>query len=175
MRIATRLSEVQAVDRFLAGEKHLYGAMPEFGATNFNRKGHYEHQAVWPISDDLGIVTSGHLRVVARPGSDQTTISIVFNNQCVSRVDFVPVDECENNPFRASSSNLPPRVCGPHFHGWEINREHILANEMWELPFREPLPPQVRRFSQAFPWVASSVNLVLSPEQRVFDLPAMFV
>lgn len=175
MRPSTRLVEVEAVDRFLAAEKRLYGEMPEFGATRFHRRGHFEHQAVWPIADQLGVVSSGHLRVIARPGSDLTSISLIFNSQCISRIDFVPLTECESNPLWAASHQLPPRVCGPHFHDWETNREHVLNNELWELPCRMGLPPQIRRFSQAFPWLAARVNLVLTPDQRAFDLPRTFI
>ena len=175
MRPSTRSAEVEAVDRFMSGEKYLYGQMPEFGPSNFNRKGKFEHQAIWPIADDLGVVTSGHLRVVTRPGFERTTIGVIYNNQCVSRVDFVPPTECESNPSWAEALQLESRVCGPHIHDWDINRAHVLTNELWELPCRSALPPQIRRFSQAFPWLAARVNLVLSHDQRAFDLPGSLV
>jgi hypothetical protein len=174
MRAAARLAEVEAVDRFLAAEKHLYGAPPEFGPTNFQRKRQAEWGAVWPIADEFGVVTSGQLRIVTRPGLEpRVTINVIFRNQNVGRLDFVPATECEDNPFWAVG-DIPRRVCGPHFHGWETNREHVLRGEIWEMPCREPLPPQVRRFEQALPWLADHINLVLTPEQRMFDVPTSF-
>lgn len=43
------------------------------------------------------------------------------------------------------------------------------------MPAREPLPVQVRKFEQAFPWLAQRINLVLSSEQREFELPSSLV
>lgn len=47
--------------------------------------------------------------------------------------------------------------------------------EKWELPCREPLPAQIRRFEQAFPWLADRMNLKLTAEQRTFDIPRQLV
>ena len=175
MKPAARLAEVEAVDRFLAEKKYLSGDPPEFGPSNFQRKGHYERRAVWPIADELGVVTSGQLRIVTRAGPEyRVTINVIFKGQNVSRLDFVPATECEANPHWAATLALPSRVCGPHFHGWPANRDQVLRSELWDLDCREPLPQQVRRFSQAFPWLADRINLVLTPEQRTFDVPLSF-
>jgi len=173
MKPAARLADVEAVDRFLADKKYLSGDPPEFGPSNFQRRGQYERRAVWPIADELGVVTSGQLRIVTRTGTEyRVTINVIFRGQNVSRLDFVPVTECEANPHWASP--LPARVCGPHFHSWPDNREHLLRSDTWELECREPLPAQVRKFSQAFPWLAERINLVLTPRQRTFDVPLSF-
>jgi hypothetical protein len=174
---STIAADVAAVDAFLAdGGKTLSGAPPEFGVSAFNRNGQYEREAIWPIADSLGIVTTGQLRFVVRPGLDLgPSISVVFGRQAISRLDFVPVNECESNPAWAAPLGLPPRVCGPHFHGWTHNRHHVLTQEEWQLHCREPLPPQVRRFEQALPWLADRINLVLTPEQRSFDIPRELV
>lgn len=169
-------AEIAAVDTFLEGRKHLFGSPPEFGPTTYVRRSQAEWQAVWPIADDLGVVTTGQMRIVARPGPALgPSIAIIFNGQCVSRLDMVPQAECEPNPHWAAALGMPPMVCGPHFHGWEQNRGFLLDSEGWRLPAREPLPPQVRRFSQAFPWLADRINLVLTPEQRAFEVPAYLV
>ena len=156
--------------------KHLFGPPPEFGAATFHRRDDYEWTAVWPIADSLGVVTTGQLRFVVRPGlSLGPSISVIFDREAVARLDIVPPQECESNPLWAAAMGLPPRVCGPHFHTWEHNRDHVLATEEWQLPCREPLPPQVRKFDQAFPWLAARINLVLTPEQRGFEPPARLV
>jgi hypothetical protein len=165
-------SAIDDVDRFLADEKRLYGAPPEVGPTKFHRKGQQEWSAVWPIEDKLGVVTSGQLRFVIRAGSDQRpTIAVIFKGQCVSRLDFVPIAECEANPPWAEAIGVPASVCGPHWHPWVRNRSHVRDQERWDLPCREPLPVQIRRFDQAFPWLAAQINLVLTPDQRTFELP----
>jgi hypothetical protein len=173
---STIIADVAAVDAFLTSPKTLSGAPPEFGRSPFNRGGQYEREAIWPIADSSGIVTTGQLRFVVRPGLELgPSISVIFNRQAVSRLDFVPLSECENNPFWAGYSGLPPRVCGPHFHGWTYNRSHVLTQEEWQLPCREPLPAQVRRFEQALPWLADLINLILTPEQRSFEIPRELV
>jgi hypothetical protein len=166
-------ADIAAVDAFLSDQKHLYGAPPEFGPTNrHSRKLRQEWDAVWPIADSLGVVTTGQLRFVARPVyPGRISISVIFNRQSVGRLDFVSADECEFNPLWAAEFGLLPKVCGPHFHAWEHNRGHVLRVSEWELPCREQLPPQIRKFSQAFPWLAARINLGLTPDQRQFDPP----
>jgi hypothetical protein len=162
-------ADVAAADAFWADTpKTLSGPPPEFGASTFHREGQYEREAIWPIADSLGIVTTGQLRFAVRPGLQLgPSISVIFNRQVIARLDFVPPNEAEFNPSWAEAFGLSARVCGPHFHSWEHNRQNVLNNERWELPCREPLPIQVRRFEQAFPWLAAKMNLTLTPEQQI--------
>lgn len=171
------VDDVAAVDNFwLDTPKTLSGPPPEFGVSTFYRDGAYNREAVWPIADSLGIVTAAQLRFVVRPGLQLgPSMSVIFNRQAIARLDFVPAQECEPNPLWAARLGLPPTVCGPHFHSWAHNREHVWTHEKWELPCREPLAPQIRRFEQAFPWLADQMNLVLTPEQRSFDIPQELV
>jgi hypothetical protein len=173
----TITDDVAAADAFWADAgKSLAGAPPEFGVSTFYRDGEYGREAIWPIADSLGIVTTGQLRFVVRPGLQLgPSVSVIFNRQAIARLDFVPAQECEPNPMWAAVLGLPPIVCGPHLHGWEYNRNDVLRRERWELPAREPLPPQIRRFEQAFPWLADRINLSLTPDQRSFDVPAELV
>lgn len=161
---------VDLVDRFLAEPKHLYGDPPQFGPTVFQRRGAIS-EAQWPVSDADGIVTQGSLRFfhcIAR----QFTIALIFSGQCVARLDFVDHAECHSNPHWADSVGLEPLVCGPHIHRWSDNRGFIVFGERrWELPCRAALPTQIRRFPQAFAWLADEINLVLTPDQRAFELP----
>jgi hypothetical protein len=120
----------------------------------------------------VGVVGSGALRFVIRPGlSLGPSISVIINGQAIARLDFVPPHECESNPPWAGYVGLSPKVCGPHFDSWEHNRLHVQAQQEWELPCRESLPHQVRKFDQAFPWLAARINLVLTPDQRRFEPP----
>lgn len=164
-------AEVAAVDTFLASPKHLYGAPPEFGPTNFHRKGLPEWQAVWPMADEDGVLTGAELRVVARPGPFPS-LSVIWSGQAVTRLDICAETECKPNPLWAGALGALPQVCGPHLHSWELNRGHNLNITGWEIPCREPLQPQIRRFEQAFPWLMDRINVALTPEQRVFDTPA---
>lgn len=119
---------------------------------------------------------SGELRVTHAPASDKPfSILLIFRSQCISRLDFVSDTICHANPIWARRLGVPPDVCGPHLHPWDLNRAHVLAQARWELPCRIPLPPQIRRFDQAFPWFADQVSLVLTPGDRTFDLPRQLV
>lgn len=164
---------LEAVERSLSAEKYLYGEPPEFGPTALQRKGTIS-EASWPLVDGDGILTQGHLRLILCVGGG-FTICVIFAGQCVVRLDFTDALQCHPNPHWAWQLGLPALVCGPHIHRWSDNKSEVLnSGKTWDLPCRAPLPPQIRRFDQAFPWLASEINLVLSPEQREFELPAQF-
>ena len=177
MRLAERQAEVEGIDRFLTDRIVLFGPEPEFGRLVPGRDGGgRERRASWPLADSLGALTGGELRVVARYASHLGhSMVLVFRERCVTRVDFVSDQECHSNPSDARLMGLPPRVCGPHFHGWEANRDHLLKQDNWNLPYREPLPVSVRRFGQALAWMADRVGIVLEPDHRGFCPPPELV
>jgi hypothetical protein len=172
---ANRKDDVMLADQFLADVKSLSGAPPEFGPKQNNRRRSRKEsfwEAVWPIANSIGIIESGQLRVIVAPASDKPfTIAIVFRGNCLYRLDFVANTICHSNPPFARLLDLPASVCGPHCHPWEVNREHVLSDQLWELPCREPLPLRIRRFDQALPWLAEKIKLVLTPGQREFGPP----
>jgi hypothetical protein len=172
--IVTRQSDVEAVDSFLAAGKRLGGEAPEFGPTNFSRKGAYENCARWPLVDELGIAIGAEFLFVARARGEHS-VSVLWRQRPICRLDIVASNECKSNPYFARDFNLPARVCGSHFHAWEHSRAHILSQHGWELPCREPLPPQIRRFEQAWLWLADRLHLVLSVEERSFELPEALI
>jgi hypothetical protein len=169
---ASRSVDVGLADEFFADEKTLAGAAPEFGPKK-NKSGSYAMwEAIWPIANSAGVVESGQLRVNYAPVSDKLfSICLIFRGQCLFRVDFVAATICHNNPQWAADYGLPATVCGPHYHPWNPNRYEVLRQQNWELPFRLPLPPRIHRFDQALPWMTSEVKLLLTSEQREFDLP----
>jgi hypothetical protein len=166
-----RTLEVTAVDQFLADEKTLHGPAPEFGMKRWGH-GAALREGVWPIANSAGIVESGHLRIAIGPPTDKPlTLALIFRNSCVYRADFVTDTECHSNPWWARQLNLPTRVCGPHFHSWAANRDYALEYADGKLPCREAMPAQVRRFEQAFAWLADQVKITLTPDQRLFSPP----
>lgn len=171
---AGRAEDVSLVDAFLAQAKNLSGAPPEFGWKPRGKEPSWE--AAWPVVNTVGIGESGSIRVRYAPASKKPfSILLEFREQCVCRLDFVDSDECHDNPHWARALGVPVRVCGPHIHSWALNREHILRQDQWNPQCRIPLPPQIRRFDQAFPWFADEINLTLRPEERNFDLPRELV
>jgi hypothetical protein len=170
----TTAVDIAVVDAFLADPKTLAGSPPEFGPSGFHRRGNNEWAATWPLRGSHGVVETGQLRFVAG-GFGLFSISLLFKSQAISRLDYEDESNCESNPPWAQPLMLPAVVCGPHFHSWLHNRGHVLASGQWTLPAREALPVQVRRFEQAFPWLAERINLVLSHEERQFELPSSLV
>ncbi|HLH49233.1 MAG TPA: hypothetical protein VKV96_07830 [Roseiarcus sp.] len=165
---ASRASDVKAVDAFLEEVgKTLQGAPPPWIP---GRDG-IELMAIWNIEDSLGIVRA-HLRFRVDPQNrSYPSVSLIFRNNSAWRIDLEASTVCKPNPLWAQAVGAPSTVCGSHCHSWPDNRDHILGQELWELPCRSPLPPQVRRLPQAVLWLAERVNLTLSPDQRDFDVP----
>jgi hypothetical protein len=168
----SRSVDVGWADEFLAEDKSLVGPPPEFGPKKNKSTSRSMWDAVWPIANSAGVVETGHLRVNYAPASEKPfSICLIFRDQCLFRLDFVASTVCHKNPQWAAGYDLPPTVCGPHFHPWNANREEVLRQQGWELPLRAPLPPRIRRFDQALPWMAAEIKLLLSSEQREFELP----
>lgn len=171
MAVAGRAQEVKLADEFLAMHKALSGEPPEFGPKIRGKWPGWE--AVWPIADLSGVVSTGSLRIVYRPASPEPfTLVLVYRGNGIYRLDYVDPGVCHSNPFWAQFVDAPPSVCGPHVHEWEKNRDHILKQDKWELPCRVELQPQITKFEQAFAWFADRINLILTPDQRRFELPS---
>jgi len=174
MGAAGRAEDVALVDAFLAQAKFLSGPAPEFGYKPRGKDPSWE--ANWPLVNSAGIGESGSIRVRYAPSSQEPfSILLEFRERCVCRIDFDKETVCHDNPPWAQGMGVPVRVCGPHIHTWPLNREHVLRQDKWLIQCRVPLPPQIRRFDQAFPWFADQVNVTLRPDERNFDLPRELV
>ncbi|RIX31581.1 hypothetical protein D3M59_00715 [Sphingomonas edaphi] len=104
----------------------------------------------------------------------QLSISVIYNQRPIFRLDVVPDNERKENPFavRRYAPSLPREVCGPHTHPWVEHREWVRAQGLGELPFRKPLVGSVTSFEHALDIVADAVNLTLAAGQRSVALPA---
>lgn len=167
-------SQIELADKFMAEPKLLSGDPPEFGPMKDGRHG-LTRTANWPVSSLDGVVRTGRLQVKYAPSQKAFIIALIFRDECVTRIDFVEMAICHSNPLWSARLGLPSDVCGPHFHQWELNRGNILHQETWSLEARVPLQPQIRRFDQAFAWMADQINLNLTAEQRVFNIPQELV
>ena len=166
--VKTKDIDVSSVDDFLAREKTLVGNPPEWKiATRV-----WEYELIWIVADDLGAEV-GQLRFRWPKGPYVSpAVSLILRGNPIWRVDMVPADECKFNPHDAHIFDLPARVCGPHEHSWPDNKDYVTACGFNKIPYRRPLPPQVRRFNQILPWLSDKIKLTLTPEQRKFDQPA---
>ncbi len=168
MPTANRISDIDQVDAFLARPKTLLEAQPAW----IQGSRPSEMQIIWNVEDDVGIV-SGHLRfVLPKANMASPSISLIWRNYPICRVDIEDDGECHPNPPDASLLGLEAEICGSHVHSWLLNRNYVLNTpHTWDIPYRCKTPPQVRRLNQAFPWLADQVNIKLRPHQHIVELP----
>jgi len=165
-------ADIAEIDEFIARPKWLDGPHPDWKNSGFFKKRQPEYEAIWSIKDDLGIIGKGQLRFAFRPWNRlYPSISIIYGQKSIARLDFEDGTKCEFNPLWCAASGLPARVCGNHIHKWEDNREHIAGQDRWDLPCRTPLPAQVRKLPQGLCWLADYANIRLDPDQHGFDIP----
>ncbi len=161
--------DIDEIDAFLAEQKTLLGRLPEWKPNDF-RPGEYEN--TWAIGDSLGIVRAGLRFRFAPDLRAYPSVSVVYRQQLIWRLDLAPPDECKFNPPTAADLGLPPKVCGSHWHGWPDNRAYVQSHGFGTMPFRRPIPVQVQKIEQAVHLLAGEIALQIAPDQRGFDVPA---
>ena len=164
----TAISDAEAAEivEFLAEDKRLDG-IPIWRASPRPR----ELSAVWNIQDSLGIFRAKLRFRCPRAARAWPSISLIFRNNAIWRIDLVAAEAWKPNPPDAVSLGLPPEVRGSHSHTWHDNRRYLLSQDLWSLPYRRPLPAQIRRLPQAVASLGREIKLFLEPEQRRFDVP----
>lgn len=154
------------VDKLLVADKELIGS-PVFGVGN--RSG--ERRLVWPVLVS-GESTNCTLCVTAYPGDHELrfTITLNFRDVNIWRLDHESPLRCEINPFRTGHPYSGERICGPHCHPWSLNRGEATPKTIPDpLPWRAPLPQNVRGWENAFRWFLGETNI--AQPGRVPDLP----
>jgi hypothetical protein len=169
MTAASRLADIDEVDRFLAGQKTLTDGLPAWGESHLTGR----LTASWPIVEEGGLVREGTRLVFVCKADDlsRLSISLLFMGNRVFGVDLVPASECKLNGPLAQRLGLPARVCGSHFHQWSDNREHAIAAGIGSMPHRRPTPRLLTRLSHALPALCQAINVTLTAEQASFDVP----
>lgn len=161
------MADVEAAEAFLAEPKTLDGPPPTWGDSGW--AGGYA--ATWIVLDSLG-APIGALKFTAQKGDTSVaSINVIHRGHEVWRIDMDYDHVCHSNPHDGHLMDLPAMVCGPHEHAWDINKQHLLFQDLWRLRYRRPLPPQVRRLGQALLWLANEINITIDPDQRGFDGP----
>ena len=163
------LSEIEllAVDVFLAAPKRLDGPPPAWMPT----KRPNDVTANWNVIDALG-VTAAHLRFrLSKLAPEYPSVSLIFRNNPIWRVDLCPTEQRKTNPPWASLLGLPAFFFGSHCHTWADNRAHIGVTGAWKLDAHRPVEASLRRVSQMLPWIADRTRIQLESSQRSFDAP----
>jgi hypothetical protein len=167
MTTEARRAEVGAVDAFLAAPKFLDGPAPTWVNSTWGG----ECSAVWNVLDADGAPV-GSVKFTARKTDTSVCgVTVMHRGRPAWRLDMDHDTVCHPNFHDAHLYGLPPLVCGPHSHAWDHNRDYILGQEGWSLPYRAPLDPAITRLGQGLLWLAGQINLTISPDQRGFDGP----
>jgi hypothetical protein len=169
MTTATRLAEVEEVDRFLADEKTLTEELPAWSDSHIPGR----LTAQWPIIDSQGVLREGTRLVFVCKVEDleRVSVSLLLRGNRIFGVDIAPESECKMNGPSAARLGLPARVCGSHFHTWRDNRDHALMAGPGDMPHRRPTPRLLTRLPHALAALRQEVNLTLTAEQLSFDVP----
>lgn len=154
------------VDQLLAAEKTLQGypAWQDGHPTDFRIR--------WPLLVGDSISTA-YLALTSSRSTPEVRFSIALIYQaCIARVDYLPDYEWHDNPLDRASLLGGSRMFGPHVHAWQDNRHLATAATLPKaLDCARALPPQMRKWDQAFRWFCKEVNITLGHDQMI-DLPS---
>lgn len=155
-------AELLRVDEFVDCEKTLAEQEPQWGKLENGR-----WFATWPVLNDLGAIR-GSLNFRVDPQyPDFPSLSLLFENHAIGRIDLTPPHWVKINPPWALG--LPSSVQGNHVHVWADHRERISATGRWVLQARQPVPHAVKRVPQMLRWFAQHINISLCDTQFGFD------
>lgn len=158
---------IKKVDAFINSEhKTLSGPQPEWKKT-----GRDDWQCTWPIEEDHGIIRSSLKLRIPKYGFDNPSVGLIFLGEMIARLDKSRDSECKPNPPYARQLGLPYKVCGPHVHRWEHNKQHIERNNVWELPAREPIKDNMTKIEQMHYWFCDYIQVKIPQEHRSLYLP----
>lgn len=158
-------AECDQIDQFIAAYKSLDGVFPEWN-TMYRR----DDQVRWGIVNEADIQV-GELCITCNSALTEISFCCLYQHRLIYRLDIVPAAECKDNPLSALALKLPPRVCGPHIHGWSENREYVRLNGFGELPNRRPIQGLAQTVADGLAWVLQDLGITASNEQRVCPLP----
>ena len=114
----------------------------------------------WPVLVG-GISKNCYLAATLYPNESflRFTISLVFQERNISRLDYEPTDRIEINPPLAGHPFSLETIRGPHFHRWTENKHFASAGVIPEtLPFRVPLVG-MHNWDNAFRHFAGETNI----------------
>lgn len=157
--------ELDEVDAYLAADKFLLPALPQWN-TRFGG----QYSARWGLVDGSGLQV-GELAFSCLLNLARPSVTLLHRQRLIHRTDLVPADEAKPNPVAAMRTGAPRIVTGSHMHLWSDSREHVRQNGFKDLPVRRPTPSALRTFEQALAATCDQLNIHLTPEQRLFNLP----
>ena len=168
---ADKVKLCNEVDAFLQEPKFLLGPQPIW-----RQNGTFDRlDANWPIEEVSGLSRSYLAFRLNRLSTNEPSVSLIFRNRPVCRIDIKPLDEADGNPLQARKFGLPGQVYGPHIHRWDYNREYVLNAlplDEWEIPIKEGISHLTQNLSQILAMICSHCKIDFTPEQRDVTPPA---
>lgn len=158
------------VGGYLACRKWLYGPQPIWRQNgDINRL-----DADWLIEEEGGLFRGKLAFRLNRQSTDQPSISLVFREKMICRIDLKPPTESDGNPPFAMRLNLKGQVYGPHIHRWKHNKQYILSRgpqDTWEIPIKEEISISTQSLGQIVAMICTENNIEFTSEQRDVTLP----
>ncbi|MBW7921988.1 MAG: hypothetical protein H3C51_07795 [Rubellimicrobium sp.] len=158
-------------DVFLAARKHLDGPQPVW-----RQNGQLDRlDASWPIHEESGISRAYLAFRVNRISSGAPSVSLIFRQKPLCRVDIMLPDEEDVNPLQAGALGLPGVVRGTHIHRWRNNRDYVLdvlPPDEWEIPIKDEVSRATQTLSHAVAMICNECEIDFTPEQREVTVPA---
>lgn len=159
-----------AVDAFLGAEKSLTGTAKWHDGTG---DGDWRTSYV-VLAEGEHVGAALDLTAYPHIPTDREDCRFTITLNCpqpIWRIDFEPPDKGHTNPLDRSRFLGEGLVYGPHYHSWPDNR-HIATKAMLpkELGCARTLPPQIRRWEQAFRWFCGETGITL-PSGAMLELP----
>lgn len=166
-RLSRNRPSIEHVDLVLKAEKEFIGE-PEYRRPNRDSE---QVRLVWPILVNNRSAQC-YVSATLYPNDRDVrfSISLVYYEYNIWRLDFVPFYRAEINPHLPGHDNSMQTIWGPHCHPWEENRRLSQQGAIpHPLRFRVPLPKDVKNWENAFRYFAGKVSI--HPPQHVPTWP----
>lgn len=163
-------ADVEQVDDYIKGYKVLAGPQPHW--VNVSKRSR-DWELTWPMEGADGIA-SGYIMIESNAAQTEVSISVIYRSSPIYRIDVVPDDRPEGNPYitRKYAPGLPSEFTGSHVHAWADHRDYVRDCGLGELPFRRPLEGKPNNLDRAFDLLVEDIGLTLLPGQRGIEMPS---
>lgn len=158
------------IDDFLTTPKWLLGAQPIW-----RQNGTLDRlDGRWAIEEADGVSRAYLAFRLNRVSTDEPSVSLIFSNRPVCRIDIKSMEDSDGNPIQARKFGLPGQVYGPHIHRWDYNREYVLEAlppDEWQIPIKEQISPLTQTLGHILAMICTHCGIEFTPEQRDVTLP----
>lgn len=157
------------IDQFLTDpDKILADPQPNW----VHQAGYGDWQLTWPVTEENSGIIRAKLKLrIPEQSFSYSSISLLFRDCMVMRLDRVPDTKEKQNPVEADRLGLHAKVRGTHIHDWADNRDMVLRLQSWQLPIRRRVGDRLRDISDMYFWFCDKVNIRVQDDGTRLDLP----